>query len=126
MRSLIDYVMICVFDGGVLRFIVVPSGKHSTKKDDYLYTMIMVPPKQKQKITEFDQRTRREAFTVSPEGLKGVRVIISCLITSFHIFPFILDTNPLANHTVEHQRACRRVCPSSRRSEKKSAFPSFI
>ncbi|KAG1729633.1 uncharacterized protein EDB91DRAFT_1311061 [Suillus paluster] len=54
------------------RFLIksVP-GKHSMKKDDYLTTMMQVPPKQRIPITEFDVRTQREAFTVSAEGLKG-------------------------------------------------------
>ncbi|KAF5382009.1 hypothetical protein D9615_004376 [Tricholomella constricta] len=46
-------------------------GKHSTKKDDYLTTMMQVPPKQRIHITPFDLKTQREAFTVSLEGLKG-------------------------------------------------------
>ena len=44
------------------------------KKDDYLTTMMQVPPKQKIRIVPFDQRTQREAFSVSLEGLKGVRL----------------------------------------------------
>ncbi|KAG2362590.1 hypothetical protein BDR07DRAFT_1020289 [Suillus spraguei] len=54
------------------RFLIksVP-GKHSMKKDDYLTTMMLVPPKQRIPIVEFDERTQREAFTVSAEGLKG-------------------------------------------------------
>lgn len=46
-------------------------GKHSMKKDDYLTTTMLVPPKQRFQITPFDARTQRESFTVSPEGLKG-------------------------------------------------------
>ncbi|KZT73531.1 hypothetical protein DAEQUDRAFT_754388 [Daedalea quercina L-15889] len=46
-------------------------GKHSMKKDDYLMTTMQVPPKQKIRIAPFDQRTQREAFSVSLEGLKG-------------------------------------------------------
>ncbi|KAG6851091.1 hypothetical protein H0H93_000971 [Arthromyces matolae] len=46
-------------------------GKHSMKKDDYLATMMLVPPKQRIKIVPFDSRTQEEAFTVSLEGLKG-------------------------------------------------------
>ncbi|KAH0585167.1 hypothetical protein H2248_008423 [Termitomyces sp. 'cryptogamus'] len=46
-------------------------GKHSMKKDDYLTTMMLVPPKQRIQIAPFDSRTQREAFTVSLEGLKG-------------------------------------------------------
>ncbi|OSC98522.1 hypothetical protein PYCCODRAFT_1375128 [Trametes coccinea BRFM310] len=46
-------------------------GKHSMKKDDYLTTLMQIPPKQKAAITPFDLRTQREAFSVSLEGLKG-------------------------------------------------------
>lgn len=42
------------------------------KKDDYLTTIIQVPPKQRARITPFDRKTQREAFEVSLEGLKGV------------------------------------------------------
>lgn len=42
------------------------------KKDDYLTTTIQAPPKQPMKIVPFDQKTQREAFSVSLEGLKGV------------------------------------------------------
>ncbi|KAH8112652.1 hypothetical protein DFH11DRAFT_1511608 [Phellopilus nigrolimitatus] len=45
-------------------------GKHSIKKDDYLHTMMMVPPKQRLQIKKFDE-SQREAFSVSLEGLKG-------------------------------------------------------
>ncbi|KAJ3008839.1 hypothetical protein NUW54_g3002 [Trametes sanguinea] len=47
------------------------SGKHSMKKDDYLTTLMQVPPKQRIAIAPFDLRTQREAFSVSLEGLKG-------------------------------------------------------
>ena len=47
-------------------------GKHSIKKDDFLTTIIQVPPKQHIPITPFDSRTQSEAFAVSLEGLKGV------------------------------------------------------
>jgi len=50
-------------------------GKHSMKKDDFLTTTMQVPPKQRIAIAEFDARTQRDAFTVSAEGLKGVRKI---------------------------------------------------
>lgn len=56
------------------------------RKDDYLMTMMQVPPKQRIAIRPFDQRTQREAFSVSLEGLKGVRIHFSfCLggIVSF-------------------------------------------
>ncbi|KAF8071919.1 hypothetical protein FPV67DRAFT_906210 [Lyophyllum atratum] len=46
-------------------------GKHSLKKDEYLSTMMMIPPKQRIQITPFDLKTQREAFAVSLEGLKG-------------------------------------------------------
>ncbi|KAF8896316.1 hypothetical protein BD779DRAFT_575511 [Infundibulicybe gibba] len=46
-------------------------GKHSLKKDDYLSTMMQVPPKQRIPIIPFDSRTQRDAFSVSLEGLKG-------------------------------------------------------
>ncbi|KAI0077309.1 hypothetical protein K474DRAFT_1674977 [Panus rudis PR-1116 ss-1] len=46
-------------------------GKHSMKKDDYLMTMMQVPPKQVNRIVPFDLRTQRESFAVSLEGLKG-------------------------------------------------------
>lgn len=49
-------------------------GKHSMKKDDYLTTMMQIPPKQKLAIKPFDLKTQREAFSVSLEGLKGVRL----------------------------------------------------
>jgi hypothetical protein len=43
------------------------------KKDDYLTRIIQDPPKERMAITPFDLRTQREAFSVSLEGLKGVR-----------------------------------------------------
>ncbi|KAI0249809.1 hypothetical protein BJV78DRAFT_627979 [Lactifluus subvellereus] len=46
-------------------------GKHSIKKDDFLTTIIQVPPKQHIPIAPFDSRTQADAFTVSLEGLKG-------------------------------------------------------
>lgn len=48
------------------------TGKHSMRKDEYLTTTMQVPPKQRMTITPFDQKTQREAFSVSLEGLKGV------------------------------------------------------
>lgn len=47
-------------------------GKHSLKKDDYLTNIMLVPPKQRMRISRFDQRTQEDAFAVSSEGLKGV------------------------------------------------------
>ncbi|KZP25096.1 hypothetical protein FIBSPDRAFT_918524 [Athelia psychrophila] len=49
-------------------------GKHSMRKDDYLMTMMQVPPKQRISISQFDQKTQREAFSVSLEGLKAWNV----------------------------------------------------
>ncbi|CAA7267106.1 unnamed protein product [Cyclocybe aegerita] len=49
-------------------------GRHSFKKDDYLTTMMLMPPKQRVRIHRFDERTREEAFSVSLEGLKGWNV----------------------------------------------------
>ena len=46
------------------------------RKDDFLATLMMVPPKQKQEIKPFSQKTTREAFSVSLEGLKGVRSFV--------------------------------------------------
>ena len=58
-------------------------GKHSMKKDDYLATMMLIPPKQRIEMVPFDARTQRDAFSVSLEGLKGV---CSCLvIVVFHV-----------------------------------------
>jgi hypothetical protein len=72
------------------RFLIksVP-GKHSMKKDDYLTMMMQVPPKQRIPITEFDERTQREAFTVSAEGLKGVRSFF------FTPYSYLDDTSPV-------------------------------
>ncbi|KAI0059214.1 hypothetical protein BV25DRAFT_1809491, partial [Artomyces pyxidatus] len=55
-------------------------GRHSIKKDDFLTTTIQVPPKQHIDISPFDLRTQREAFSVSLEGLKGVRWSIHALV----------------------------------------------
>ena len=43
------------------------------KKDDYLETLMMVPPKQKTRIEPFSAHTQQAAFSMSLEGLKGVR-----------------------------------------------------
>lgn len=53
------------------------------KKDDFLTTTMLVPSKQRIAIVEFDARTQRDAFTVSAEGLKGVRKI-SVAMTLFN------------------------------------------
>lgn len=57
--------------GYVYRFTHGSIGKHSMKKDDYLTTMMAMPPKQRLNIQPFDERTQ-EDFSVSLEGLKGV------------------------------------------------------
>ncbi|TBU52717.1 hypothetical protein BD310DRAFT_831629 [Dichomitus squalens] len=46
-------------------------GKHSMKKDDFLETLMAVPPKQKNKIEAFNAHTQQTAFSMSLEGLKG-------------------------------------------------------
>ena len=63
------------------------TGKHSMKKEDYLVPMMQVPPKQRNDIRPFDLRTQREAFSVSLEGLKGVRL--------GHAWPFHTTTNAI-------------------------------
>ena len=52
------------------------TGKHSLKKDDSLTKVMLEPPKQRMRIALFDLRTQEEAFTVSLEGLKGVRSLL--------------------------------------------------
>lgn len=49
-------------------------GKHSTKKDDFLATIMQVPPKQRINIVSFDSVTQRDAFSVGLDGLKGWNV----------------------------------------------------
>ena len=44
------------------------------KKDDFLEALMMVSAKQKAEIRPFSQKVTREAFAVSLEGLKGVRI----------------------------------------------------
>lgn len=79
------------------------------KKDEYLVTMMVVPPKQRTQITPFDQRTQREAFTVSPEGLKGVRnSSFSCYLISISLSITFL---------VESQHSHRRIASGARRPE---------
>jgi hypothetical protein len=46
------------------------------KKDDYLEQMMLVPPKQRIRIRQFDERTQEDAFSVTLEGLKGVRSVL--------------------------------------------------
>lgn len=78
------------------------------KKDDYLMTMMQVPPKQRIAITPFDIRTQRDAFSVSLDGLKGVRFIsVLSLPAELHLLLYhcslVLITT---TRTVEHERTC--------------------
>ena len=75
------------------------------KKDDFLSDIIQVPPKQRIPIAPFDLRTQRDAFSVSLEGLKGVRPPLSLL----RLVPL---THPMP---VEHPCACPRVHAGPRR-----------
>ena len=81
------------------------------KKDDYLTTMMQVPPKQKMAITPFDLKTQREAFSVSLEGLKGVR---SPLISVYDLL--------LTGALVEYQCIGSRITTSARRSQETSLY----
>ena len=51
------------------------TGKHSTKKDDFLTTIMQVPQKQRIDIVPFDPAIQRDAFFVGLDGLKGVSLI---------------------------------------------------
>ncbi|KAF8134938.1 hypothetical protein EV363DRAFT_1160095 [Boletus edulis] len=62
-------------------------GKHSMKKDDYLVTIMQVPPKQHIPIVQFDVKTQKEAFAVSAEGLKGV-----CAISPWNAGALIIES----------------------------------
>lgn len=55
------------------------TGKHSTKKDDFLATIMQVPPKQRINIVPFDPATQRDAFSVGLDGLKGVSLITASI-----------------------------------------------
>ncbi len=55
------------------------------KKDDFLQTLMMVPPKQKIQIEEFSVATQQQAFAMSMEGLKGVRVSFAFTHTLLNI-----------------------------------------
>lgn len=84
--SFVGGAMLQLFFSHCYHFITI--GKHSMKKDDYLFTMMQVPPKQRMRIRPFDEKTQADAFTVSMEGLKGVCLVfrdlllfILCLMT---------------------------------------------
>ena len=59
------------------RSLTRPTGKHSTKKDDFLTTIMQVPPKQRINIVPFDSTTQRDAFSVGLDGLKGVSLVVA-------------------------------------------------
>ena len=69
-----------------------PTGKHSTKRDDFLATIMQVPPKQHINIVPFDLVTQRDAFSVGLDGLKGV----SLILRSFGSLTSIDDSRPLS------------------------------
>ncbi|KZP22715.1 hypothetical protein FIBSPDRAFT_685333, partial [Athelia psychrophila] len=68
-------------------------GKHSMRKDDYLMTMMQVPPKQRISISQFDQKTQREAFSVSLEGLKAVSASRNERLSPSHVANGALQWN---------------------------------
>ena len=74
------------------------------KKDDSLTKVMLVPPKQRMRIAHFDLRTQDEAFTVSLEGLKGVRSLLSLPITSLNFIT-----------SVEYQHSCLRIGPGPKK-----------
>ena len=81
------------------------------KKDDSLTKVMLEPPKQRMRIALFDLRTQEEAFTVSLEGLKGVRSLLSFPITNLNFIA-----------SVEYQHSCLRIGPGPGRPKKKSTF----
>ncbi|KAF9048638.1 hypothetical protein BJ165DRAFT_1040176 [Panaeolus papilionaceus] len=86
-------------------------GKHSLKKDDYLTGMIQQPPKQRMRISPFDAKTQEDAFTVSLEGLKGVRphsflVFVRCYLT---VFSWNINALVLESAQAREDRK-KRVC----------------
>jgi len=46
-------------------------GKHSMRKDEYLTTIMLVPPKQHISVDPFSSQTRQNSFAVGPDGLRG-------------------------------------------------------
>ena len=88
------------------------TGKHSFKKDDSLTKVMLVPPKQRMRIVHFDPRTQEDAFSVSLEGLKGVRS------------PLLLHTTNQSHliALVEYQHSCSRIGSGPGRPEKKGTF----
>jgi len=96
----------------------VRPGKHSIKKDDFLTTIVQVPPKQHIPIAPFDSRTQSEAFTVSLEGLKGVRFYQLLDLTST-----TSDFRPQMT-PVEYSCPRPRIHTGTRRPEEASAYQS--
>lgn len=80
------------------------------KKDDYLATIMQIPPKQHIPIVQFDAKTQMEAFTVSAEGIKGVCLVLCVRRT--------MTTVLIPLVTVECRNPDFRVCASSGRSQK--------
>lgn len=87
------------------------TGKHSLKKDDSLTKVMLVPPKERMKIAHFDSRTQEDAFSVSLEGLKGVRSLLPLSATTHNLTAI-----------VEYQHSCFRIGSGPRRPEKKGTF----
>lgn len=82
------------------------------RKDDYLATLIAVPPKQKNEIKPFSQKTTREAFSVSLEGLKGV-----CLASTA-----LSPAHPDHPGVVEYSYVGSGIQPSTRRSQTEGSY----
>lgn len=84
-------------------------GRHSTKKDDFLWDLVMQPPKQRIPIEPFNlsNEKMKEGFNVSSEGLKGVSlifllacvVVVSCSRLLFHAGVFSLASVILSHLT---------------------------
>jgi hypothetical protein len=79
------------------------------KKDDYLASIMQVPPKQPIQILPFDLKTQREAFSISLDGLKGVRRVATVRYSSY------------LSSAVEYRHTGARVCPGPRGSQETSA-----
>lgn len=82
------------------------------KKDDYLMTMMQVPPKQQNNITPFDLKTQREAFSVSLEGLKGVRpsILHCCFVSHASIFQWNINVLVAESPQAREDRKKRVSC----------------
>jgi hypothetical protein len=73
---------------------------------------MLVPPKQRMRIAHFDPRTQEDAFTVSLEGLKGVRSLL----------PLYIITNLNLITSVEYQYSCLGIGSGQGRPKKKGLF----